>query len=395
MPESTLSVLVVVPKLTVGGTERHLLAVLPRLDRQRFQVEVATTRGPGRLDAAMREAGIPLHLPPALLPGKANALVAGPALLARFLARPPDIAHFFLPEAYLIGGLTSLVAGRTHRIMSRRNQNRYQQTRPLAARLEGWLHRRMDAIVGNSRVVMSELAMEGGPPERLTMIANGIETARFAPLGPGYAGREAARKRFGLGADSLAIVMLATLLPYKGHADVLTALARAAPRLPSRWRLLLAGRDDGIGAGLRDQAERLGLADQIDFLGEVAPTEVPELLAAADIGLLASHEEGFPNAALECMAAALPMLVTSAGGAAEVVEDGVSGRVVPAEAPAALAEALTELAGDPALRERLGAAGRRRVREHYSIERCVAEMEGLYEAVAAGRPVSSLAGAMQ
>ena len=379
-----LRILVVVPQLTIGGTERHLLALLPRLDRRRFAVEVATTRGPGTLDAAMRAAGIAVRNPPALLPGKANATLAGPALLWRFLTRPPDIAHFYLPEAYLVAGLASRVGRGTRGIMSRRSLNRYQAAHPLAARLEGWLHRRMDAVVGNSRAVVAELAAEGVPAERLALIPNGIERERFAGLD-----RAAARRRYGLADQEVAIVMAATLLPYKGHADVLEALAAAGARAAD-WRLLLAGRDEGIGGALRARAEALGLAGHVRFLGELPPEAVPALLAAGDIGLLASHEEGFPNAALEAMAAGLPMVVTAAGGAAEAVEDGVSGRVVPPRDPTALAAALAALAEAPETRASLGAAGRARVEAHFSMERCVAATERLYEAVAREAPLASM-----
>lgn len=385
MPESPLRILVVVTQLTIGGTERSLLAVLPRLDRRRFAVEVATTRGPGRLDSALREAGIPVHTPPALLPRKANVAVAGPALLWRALTRPPDIAHFFLPEAYLVGGLASLAALRTRRIMSRRSLNRYQRTRPLVTRLEGWLHRRMDAVVGNSRAVTAELAAEGAPAERLALIPNGIDTARFRRQDRG-----AARAALGLPDGSFAMVMLATLLPYKGHADVLQALGAVRGDLPEGWCLLLAGRDEGIGGALKEQARSLGIADNVRFLGELTPDEVPKLLAAGDLGLLASHEEGFPNAALETMAAGLPMLATAAGGAAEAVEDRITGRLVPPQDPAALSQALRELAADPPLRARFGAAGKELVAARFSLERSVALTEALYTAVATGGSIEGL-----
>ena len=309
MRESRANLLVVVPKLVIGGTERHLLAVLPRLDPERFAVELVTTRGSGRLDEAMRQAGVPVTNAPLPLPGRAALPAALCALLWRFARRPPDIAHFFLPEAYLAGGFAAGLAPRCRRIMSRRSLNPYQAKHPRMARLERRLHAGMDAVVGNSESVVAELRVEGVPDERLVLIRNGIETDRF-----GSTSREEARARLGLEADSLVIVMLATLLPYKGHDVVLQALASVADVMPLGWRLLLAGRDEGIGQALRGQVQETGLGDHVRFLGELDAEAVPSLLAAGDIGLLASREEGSPNAALEGMAAGLAMVVSDAGG---------------------------------------------------------------------------------
>ena len=378
--ERPAQLLVVVPRLVIGGTERHLLAVLPRLDRDRFAVELATTRGPGRLDENIRQAGVPVANAPLPLPGRAALPAALGRLLLRFLRRPPDIAHFFLPEAYLAGGLAAHLAPSCKTVMSRRSLNRYQLKHPLLARVERRLHGSMDAVSANSEAAIAELREEGVPADRLQLIRNGIDLDRF-----GKTPREKARRDLDLESDALVIVMLATLLPYKGHDVVLRALASVAPDLPEGWRLLLAGRDEGIGEALREQAGALGLTEQVRFIGELSPEQVPAFLAAGDIGLLASREESAPNAAVEGMAAGLAMLVSDVGGAGEVVESGVSGCVVPPEQPDALGRALLGLSRDPDMRARLAAAGSARARRLFSIERCVADYEALYDRVLHGR----------
>ena len=120
--------------------------------------------------------------------------------------------------------------------------------------------------------------------------------------------------------------------------------------------------------------------------------DAPALLAAAGVGILCSHQEGFSNSILEGMAAGLPMLVTDVGGNAEAVVDGETGLVVPAHDPARLGAALASLAGDPAPRRAMGAAGRRRAAEHFSLDECVAAYERLYEGLltAPGRPVQAM-----
>ena len=296
----------------------------------------------------------------------------------------PDVVHFFLPAAYLVGGIASLGAPVRRRVMSRRSLNDYQRDHPALARLERLLHRRMDAVLGNAQAVVDQLRQEGAPAARLGLIYNGIDPASAADR------RGEVRGRLGIAEDSLVAVLVANLIAYKGHADLLRGLAAERARLPPGWTLLCVGRDDGIGAELRALARHLGVAEQVRWLGQ--RDDASALLAAADIGILCSHQEGFSNAILEGMAAGLPMLVTDVGGNAEAVVDGETGLVVPAHDPAHLGAALASLAGDPARRRAMGAAGRRRVSEHFSLDACVAAYERLYEGLltAPGRPVQAL-----
>ena len=147
--------------------------------------------------------------------------------------------------------------------------------------------------------------------------------------------------------------------------------------------MLLAGRDEGLRPELEALAAKRGIAENVVFLGE--RSDVPRLLAAADFGLLTSHEEGFSNVVLEGMAAALPMIVTDVGGNAEAVLDGETGFVVPPSNPKAIGEAVLRLAGDRNLRKSLGDAGRKRVAEHFSMEACQNAHLELYRTLLAAR----------
>lgn len=366
-------ILVVLPHLAVGGAESHLVQVLPRLDRRRFAVSVCATHGPGRFDADMRRAGIAVDAPPR----ERNGLNAVPAkflhVLRAIRRARPDLVHFFLPQAYIVGGLAAVLLGIRPRIMSRRSLNAYQAGKPLAARFEHWLHKRMDRLVANSSAVAAELRSEGVPASRITTIVNGIDTARFAGTG-----RAPARAALGLADDEVAIVSVANLIPYKGHADLVAALGAA--RLPPRWRCLLVGRNTrNVGPALDAQAASLGLAGLVVRLGE--RNDVPAILAAADIVVLASHEEGSPNSVAEAMASGCAVIATRVGGSAELIADGRTGLLVPARDPAALAAALTGLAGDAPLRARLGSAAREHIVRHHALGDCVTAYEALYESL--------------
>jgi glycosyltransferase involved in cell wall biosynthesis len=237
----------------------------------------------------------------------------------------------------------------------------------------------MTAVLANSRRVAADLLGEGCARDRIGLIYNGTDLAAFA------APVDRARVRAGLDvpAGGLLLVKVANLIPYKGHSDLLQALALAAPRLTRPVVVALAGRDDGIGDALVEEARTLGVLDQVRFLG--LRRDVPDILKAADVGLLVSHEEGFSNAVIEGMAAGLPMLVTDVGGNAEAVVHGECGLVVPPRAPDRLAEALIRLAADDGLCARMGAAARSRAERHYALPACVDRYEALYLGLAAGR----------
>lgn len=369
--------------LDVGGTERHLLQVLPRLAETR-PVRVLTTKARGPLAGPMEAAGVPVLGPSDRVGWAEKGRLARLLTLARAGARVfrvvradrDVIVHCFLPASYLIGGLAALAAGARVPVMSRRSLNLYQRRHPVVRRMEHWLHARMRLILGNAQAVVDQLhAEEGVERERLRLIRNGIDPTRFSvPVDTA-----ALRADLEVPQDAVMLILVANLIGYKGHADLLAALGQVAERLPRPWRLVCVGRDEGIGGRLRDQASAAGLTDSIIWTGE--RDDVPALLRAADIGLLVSHEEGFSNAVLEGLWAGLPMIVTDVGGNAEAVEDGVTGHVVAPRAPAALGAAIAGLAGDPVRRAAMGRRARAVAEDRFALDTCVAAYEALYAAL--------------
>lgn len=377
-------ILYLVGSLDQGGTERHLMQVLPRLADLGFRPVVFTLTHKGRLAPVFEDLGIRV-----LEPWMARYLRHAPSLLRWTLLVPlstirlcvtlirynPAIVHFFLPQSYMLGSFCSFVTGNRIRVMSRRSLNLYQHKRPFLASVERWLHTRMNAVLGNSRAVTKELMQEGVGVGRLGLLYNGIDLAPFMSL----PSRHCVRQNIGVGEKVLLLVCTANLIPYKGHAELLCALGEIHLRLPEDWRCAMVGRDCGIGAELRELAQRKGIAEHIVWLGE--RNDAIAIISAAEIGILSSHEEGFSNSLLEGMAAGLPMVVTAVGGNGEAVIDGESGIVVPSRDSSALGDAILTLVGNPALRERMGIAGRQRVFENFSLDACVNRYAGLYRAL--------------
>ncbi len=378
------SLLFIIGSLDVGGAERHLLQVLPALIKLGYRPAVYTLKCKGMLAASLELAGVAVVEPlfanslqgfPGFL-RKPILLFMSPLTLCVLLLRlRPSVIHFFLPHAYLLGGICSLVTGRRVRVMSRRSLSSYQAKHPFLARVERWLHPQMNAILGNSKAVVHQLKLEGVSPNRLGLLYNGIDPFRFK----NFPTRAAVRQSLGVSDRSLLMVCVANLIPYKGHADLIHALGKVCKELPSDWAIAMVGRDSGIGSELSQLAYKLGIARHILWLGE--RDDAVAIYAAAEIGVLSSHQEGFSNSVLEGMAASVAMVVTDVGGNGEAVLDGHSGLVVPSRNPQALGAAILALAKDDAKRRRMARAAQQRVLERFSLQTCVEQYAGLYQAL--------------
>jgi len=378
MSSAERRILIVTEALGFGGTEAHLVAVLPHLVEAGWSISVFCLVERGPRAAELEQAGVRVVAASRLASRRQKRLIyplqAGldcSALYAYARHWHPQVAHFFLPGPYLLGAPVTMAAHIPIKIMSRRSLAHYQRNWLGAQRLERMLHSRMTAIVGNCGAVIRELIREGVPPGKLRLIYNGIE-----PSGPTLDQGEA-RVALGLNADALIGIVVANLIPYKGHRDLIEALAIAAPKLPFSWQVVCVGSDNDLRPELEALAAAKGLSRNVRFLGQ--RFDVGRLLAAADFGVLPSREnEGFSNAILESMRAGLPMIATDVGGNAEAVVDGTTGLVVPAADPNALSAALLRLAQDPSLRRRLGEAGRQRVATAFTLDECVAKYCALY-----------------
>jgi glycosyltransferase involved in cell wall biosynthesis len=374
---------VIIGSLEIGGAERHLAQVLPRLDRELVTPEVFCLSHRGPLADPLERDGVPVTTPALYGPRSRHLLARVLSLCIRMwcllwyvATHRPHIVHTFLPASYLLGIPCAILARVPIRIMSRRSLNHYQRKRPALARFERALHRHLSAAVGNSAAVVRELGNEGIDPRRLCLIHNGVEPVTR----PDEETRRRTRQSMSVGDSTLVIVYVANLIPYKGHADLLSALATV--RFEGDWTLWCVGRDDGPGASLARQAIELGLDSHARWLG--MRHDVPDLLLAADLAVSSSLEEGFSNAVLEAMAAGLPVVATDVGGNAEAVVDSVTGYLVPPGDADAMANMIGRLAADPQERRTLGATGRTRAEVEFSVDGCVTRYEALYRGLLAG-----------
>jgi len=234
-------------------------------------------------------------------------------------------------------------------------------------------------IIAVSDEVKRVLVASGGlPEEKIEVVYGGTDLEAFDwridPL--------PARREFGL-VGMQVVGMVANVREWKGHRYLLQAAALLAPRFP-RLRLLLVGENrNSLGRWLREECLRLGVAERVVFAG--FRQDVPRLLAAMDLTVIASYAgEGLTGAVRESLAMKKPVVATDVGGMRLLVQDGVTGRLVPPKDPQALAEAVGELLADEKLRRRLGEAGYRLVREKFSLKARLVKLERLYYTAVSG-----------
>jgi glycosyltransferase involved in cell wall biosynthesis len=369
---SPARVLWLIKGLDRGGAERLLTLTAAKLDRDRFEVEVAyVLTGYDGFVPELQALGVRTHCL-----GAARTLDPGWVGKLYHLIRAGDYAlihtHSPLP-AVVARGLTRAPARLVHTEHNLWGCYRWPTYVANAA-----TYGRNEAVIAVSDGVAASIKPPWWARRRgrspVEVLLHGVNPDTV-PRGP--EARTRARDLLGLASTRPVVGIVANLSPKKDHAGLLTAIDQVRTRVPDVLLLL-------IGSGpledeLRARVAADGLRDHVRFLG--SRDDVAELLPALDVFVLGSRFEGLPIALLEAMAAELPCVATAVGGVPEALTDGVEGRLVPPGDPRALATALEEVLGAPGVRAAMGSAARRRVRSEFSIDRAVRRTEELYAAV--------------
>src|SRR6266550_4784474 len=351
----------------ISGSEAHLLSLLPRLRDRGWDVRflMLHEHEPGAWDFAreLRARGIQLDAIPLAADVDPIAFVR----IAGHLARTrPRILHTHLVHADVYGQLTGALTGIPVRVSTKHGFNEFRENRGFA------LGDRAIASLAHTHIAISRgLARYLEEVEGFDGASFEIVHYRIEPNGE-------PRPNAG-GVPRLLCV--GRLIPIKGHIVLLRAFAQARRRVPS-LRLDIAGRGP-LEPALRALAMELELEDSIRFLGYVTP--VQRAIEDAAIVVVPSMGEGFGMVALEAMERARPVVAAEIGGLGELVQDGVTGLLVPAGEADPLEEAIVQLAGDLLRAAEMGEAGRRRALEHFLQERCTDRTELLYQGALAAR----------
>jgi glycosyltransferase involved in cell wall biosynthesis len=351
---------------SIHGVSRLFSWWFPRYDPSRFEVSLVGLKSPEPASQQLAQQGIPIHH---LGRGKFDPRIL-PDLLRLARQRGVRILHVHGYAAADFGRLAARRLGAKLVLHEHFADPRLPLYQALADRVLARLTDRAIAVSASTREFL--VRERHVPADRVRLIWNGAPLDEFAPAPPAAA--LALRRALGLPAASPVVGIVGRVNAQKGHRfliDAAPAIVAAVPEV----RFLVIGDGDLLEPSRRQAAER-GVADRFVFAGH--RTDIPVVLGALDVFCIASTYEGTPLALFEAMAAGKAIVSTAVDGCREVLEDGLTGRLVPARDAPALAAALIEVLGDAEQRARLG-QNARRLSARYDIRACVRQMERLYE----------------
>ncbi len=366
-------VVLVINDLRRAGAETQLVRLATGLDPARYDASIVLLKSQNDFDADLRAARIPV-----VALGRSSRWDFGVVWRLRRQLRltSPNVVNSFLSFANLVSVLAARPLAGSALVLSQRSSYEATMT-PFWRGVARWAHRQADGVVVNSAAVWREEIAAGFTPERIRHVPNGIRT----PMNP----EPRPRPSLGLPPTPL-VVCVAQFAPEKGHRDLIAAWSSVREARPDAI-LVLVG-DGALRSAIEGQIAAQGLQGAVRLVGHQQGAE--PFLAAADVVVLPSHTEGMPNVVLEAMALGRPIVATAVGGIPELIDSGVSGTLVPASRPEALADALRAVLADPALAAALGERARARAAD-FSVERMVAATEACYAEALASRERRSVA----
>lgn len=377
----------------VGGTEKQVMNLAARLDRERYDLSFGCLKLWGELLDELERQQLKVTEYPLrsfYRPKAWRQMLRFASSLRRGRAQ---IVHSYNFYANVFSIPAARLAGVPCVVASIRDMGAYMT--PAQQKVQKFVCRFADKVVVNAGAIRDWLVAQGYAPEKIEVIRNGLDLSRYGARSDGAA----LRRQFWIPPHVPLVVMLSRLNPQKGIEYFLEAAALVRRRCPEAHFLVVGEayiNTDGVfrpdevyRKALQQQAVALGISDHTRFTG--MRSDVPEILAAAAVSVLPSFSEGISNTLLESMAAGAPVVATRVGGTPEIIEDGKHGLLVQPGDAKALADAICAVLEKPFLAAHLSNEARRRVEAEFSFDNMVNETEGLYGALLrqkaiAGRP---------
>jgi glycosyltransferase involved in cell wall biosynthesis/peptidoglycan/xylan/chitin deacetylase (PgdA/CDA1 family) len=370
--------------LVRGGAETQLTRIAATLKRRGWTVGIITLLPSEEFLEDVHSADIPLFECSRKVPKRYYLPLSMAFRLVRQLRHwRPSVLISFNYHSDIMGRVCGRLAGVPAIVASQRTAHVKTPLRMKTYRVTEGLIR---LTVSNSHAAITYMLKRGILTPRKTMvIPNGILASSF----PAPITREEARKEFPFSKDAFIWLAVGNLRPAKDYPTLLVAAERCAAATP-RFHLLIAGSGEEE-ASLLAEANRRNLSGRVHFLG--SRKDVSRLLRACDAFVLSSAWEGLPNSVMEAMASGVPVVSTDAGGARELVLQGICGYIVPTRDPDALSDGMLHvMAMSQDERIRMGDAGRERILRYFDNERVVDRWEVMIQQVirAEGRPLPTL-----
>ena len=388
-----IRVLRVIARLNVGGPARHVALLNAGMDTdRRFRSWLVTgTENPSEgtlLDYAQARGVEPVVIPEifgqaSLTPRDLVALAKLTALTRRLR---PHVVHTHTAKAGFLGRLAARAAGVPvilHTYHGHVLSGYYSQAKTRALQLmERGLAHLSDQLIAVSDRVRDDLVQFGvAPAERFRVVPLGLD---LAPLFDVSAQRGVLRRELGVALDAPLVGIVGRLFPIKNHALFLDAAARLLAEQPDA-RFVIVG-DGALRGELEARAEQPDLAGRVYFTGW--RHDLATIYADLDVLAVSSRNEGTPVSAIEAMAAGCAVVATRVGGLPDLIADGRTGTLVPADDPTALSSAIGQTLTDPVGSRTIRAAARADVEHRFMATRLVDEMKALYLHLLAAKGVA-------
>lgn len=354
----------------IGGTETQAVELARRLDPSRYQVAIGCLRREGPLLERLKNT--PIEIIEINLGGGIDSPSGLLRILslARFLhSQKIQILHAHDLWSNIVGIAAAMLARTPVTITSQRDLSHDAWYGTYKRKVLRFCQRRSSLVLTNAKAIRDGLIEQDHlPPDKVCVVYNGVDLDRFR--------LPADRAQILPGTDGNKLIVLVgnMITDVKGH-DVLIAAAQEVVKSHPETKFVLVG-EGTMRPAFEKQAKDLGLESSFLFLGR--RSDVPAILACCDIAVLPSLAEGLPNAVLEYLAAGLPVVASALGGNLEIIQDGKTGLLVPPQDPQALAAALIKLLSDDALTARIAAAGHDYVKQNFSFECLIAELDQIY-----------------
>jgi L-malate glycosyltransferase len=360
----------------IGGTEKQVVQLLKSLDRESFDVRLACLGEKGPLLSTVRELAIPYS-------EYRISSFWNPKTVRQQLRFALDIRRSGVQIVHTYGFYTNVFAipaaklARTVSIIaSIRDTGAYLTE--LQKRVQRIACRMADHVLVNAEAVRQWLIASGYRPDNIHVICNGIQVPPLPPPST----REAIRREFGIPLSAPVVAVHSRLSAVKGIEYLIDAAPEILRRFPETCFLIIGDGIFNYMDVLKSYAARKGVSERVIFTG--FRLDIPAVLSAVDVSVSASLSEGLSNSLLESLAASLPVVATRVGGNPEIIEDGVSGILIPVRDHDAISRAVCRLLSNPRIAESMGAKGREKALSRFSASQSVRNTEQFYRRVLDG-----------
>jgi glycosyltransferase involved in cell wall biosynthesis len=370
LPGGRVRVVEIMATGTNGGAQEHVFSLATRLNAARYDVRVVSLSH-GSSVRRLQKAGIETTVI-----DEPDDRLAVQALAAELASFEPEVIHNHMFRAEVVGTKAALALGEagcrrpavistihSSRVRCAEDRDTLRQLTPL-----------MDRLIVVSKAIERKITEEGRRGARISLIYNGVDLQRYNHQQPCCTLHE----EYDIEPSAPIVGVVARLEAEKGHRTLLDAWPLVLQAVPSA-KLLVIGEGserDSLGA----QAEMLGISESVVFTGR--REDVPAVTAALDISVLPSYREAQGLSVLEAMALSRPVVASAVGGIPEMIEDGVSGLLVPPHDCDALAAAIVRLLTDHPLADMIARNGHEVVHKRFCIELMVQAVSDLYDEAA-------------